>query len=289
MSDDFPKNQALIVTKGPFQGRICNNDDDDFLFAEELDQAELDWYEESGVTWVDISSYTGDEGGNDKKLGVVCEIVTFGHYLDCRGHHLIPREFLRPASMKDLISRSQEISNSLGQFVWTGRDLSGYREAFEILLEKTFIIDEIWGRERLVKHLSVSSNNLFLCHASDDKPFVRQVMNDLSQAGHSVWMDEFEISVGDSIVDKINSATENAQGLVLFISNASNNSAWVKKEWQSVLMRYLSEGSPKIFPAKIEECHIPPIITDIKYADFSESYNDGLDSLLLSIGQLSED
>jgi len=96
-------------------------------------------------------------------------------------------------------------------------------------------------------------------------------------------MDEFEIQVGDSIVDKISLATENADSLILFLSTAANESAWVRKEWQSVLMRYLRSGSPKIYPVKIEACDIPSIIADIRYADFSESYTDGLENLLKSL------
>jgi len=130
---------------------------------------------------------------------------------------------------------------------------------------------------------------LFLCHASPDKYFVRQVRNDLASAGHPTWMDEFEIQVGDSIVDKIDMATENADGLVLFLSTAANASSWVKKEWQSVLMRYLSSGSPKLYPVKIEDCDVPSIISDIRYADFSESYSDGLEALLKSLAIAGRD
>ena len=141
-----------------------------------------------------------------------------------------------------------------------------------------------WEREKLAQSASDESKKLFLFHASDDKYFVRQVRNDLARAGHSVWMDEFEIKVGDSIVQKINSATETVEGLVLFMSRASSNSNWVKREWQSVLMAFMNKGSPQIYPVLIEECEIPAIISDIRYANFSESYNEGLESLLQAIG-----
>ena len=272
------------MTKGPFEGRICENDDDDFFFQDDLSDIELEWFEACDVKWKEMEADLTDDYIQESKRGVYCEIVTFGRYLICRKHYYIPREFVRPANMRDLVSRAQEISNKLANFIWVGEGYEDYEDAFEGLTEYSYIIDEIWAREKMAKSISRNSKNLFLCHASGDKYFVRQVRNDLARAGHSVWMDEFEIKVGDSIVDKIDAATETAEGLILFMSNLSVNSSWVKKEWHSVLMRYLSGGTPRIYPVRIEECQVPSIIADIRYADFSKSYNDGLDNLLESIG-----
>ena len=285
MGQNVFKTQALIVTKGPFQGRICENDDEDFVFMDELSDTELQWFEACGVTWRELEVDPLDGFPTESKRGVDCEIVTFGHYLGCRGYYFIPREFLRPASIRDLVSRAQEISNSLMRFAVIKEDFEDYKGAFDALTEYSYIVDQIWKREKIANFSAKQARKLFLCHASDDKYFVRQVRIDLAAAGHSVWMDEFEIKVGDSIVEKISTATETAEGLILFVSNASNNSPWVKKEWQSVLMRYLNGGTPKIYPVRIEECQVPAIIADVRYADFSESYNDGLENLLEAIGQ----
>jgi hypothetical protein len=50
---------------------------------------------------------------------------------------------------------------------------------------------------------------------------------------------------------------------------------WTRKEWQPFLTRQLSGGSLRIFPALFEDCDIPAILSDIKYADFREGYYHG--------------
>jgi len=45
--------------------------------------------------------------------------------------------------------------------------------------------------------------DVFICHASEDKGFVRPLAVALRKLGVRVWFDEFEIEVGDSLSKKI--------------------------------------------------------------------------------------
>jgi hypothetical protein len=282
--------QALAVTAGPFAGRICENDDDAFVLRSEMTEFEVEWMEEAGVDWR-TPNLTEEEAPLDdpyrSELGVDCEIVKFGKFMYCRGYYHIPQQFLRPATIKDLIQRHREIQQEIFDAAWTvDTDEFDDGELKNLLLEQSFVADEIWAREmRLAtRH---GDKNVFLCHASADKPFVRQVCNDLAEAGHKVWMDEFEIAVGDSIVEKINEATNNADALVLFVSASAVSSDWVKREWQSALARQLSGTPIRILPAVIEECQHPSLLSDIKYADFRSSYQAGLEGLLDALANKS--
>jgi hypothetical protein len=42
-----------------------------------------------------------------------------------------------------------------------------------------------------------------------------------------------------------------------------------------LLSRQLSGSGLKILPAVLEDCDIPSILADIRFADFRESYHDG--------------
>ena len=198
---DILHTQALVVMAGPFRGRICENDDDTFVFQSELSTAESSWMVREGVVWrqVNLSLDETDVGPDEidgdpesgDNVGVDCEVVTFGFYLQCNSHHYIPRQFLRPATMKDLISRYEVISEQVTEaaLLRRGPARSAQRRA-DILLEQAYIVDEIWRREALLRDGS-EARKVFLCHSSGDKPFVRHVRNDLAAAGHSVWIDEF--------------------------------------------------------------------------------------------------
>lgn len=286
------KSQALLVLAGPYRGRIGFNDDDELMFREDFSLTELSWMEKEGIAWREIKiapEELGEEFEIEDPRAVDCEVITFGHFLQCDHRHYIPQQFLRPATMKELVQRHQEIDAHLVNAALLQEGPARRPSVrIDLLLEQAYIADEIWRCESLAMDSS-EPRKLFLCHASADKPFVRQVRNDLANAGHSIWMDEFEIAVGDSIVQKINQATATADALILFVSQASAASDWVAREWNSALARMLSGASVRVLPAMIEECEVPAILADIKYADFRESYSRGLADLLSALKGLKSE
>jgi hypothetical protein len=275
--------QALVVTAGPFAGRICENDDDEFLLKSDFQSWEIQWFEDAGVIWrneeLDGDSSAAVESNSDPRIGVNCEIVTFGFYLSCRGHYFIPHQFLRPATTRDLVQRLQQIEHEVFQDAWDVVQISQRDDVVDLLKEENYIVHELWRREKVALDVKVP-RNVFLCHSSDDKWFVREVWSDLLNAGHKPWLDEYEIKVGDSIVQKIDEGTREAGALVLFLSKSSIQSSWVLREWSSALARQLSKRNIQVLPALVEDCEIPSILSDVKYADFRGSYNAGLAELM---------
>jgi hypothetical protein len=124
---------------------------------------------------------------------------------------------------------------------------------------------------------------LFVCHASEDKPFVDRLVRELDRRALCAWFDKREILVGDSIVDKVNQALSNSRYVVAVLSGNSVRKPWVARELGSSLMRQLSGGKVSILPALIEACEIPPLLADLKYADFRHSFSDGMHELLAAI------
>jgi TIR domain len=137
--------------------------------------------------------------------------------------------------------------------------------------EKMLVSDTLFGRRMFgeLGKLSVG-NEVFLCHSSADKGRVRMVHDDLMNLGASCWLDENKIKVGESIVAKIDEALGSSKTMIAFLSKRSVQSMWAKKEWQSFLSRQLSGGQLKILPAVLEDCEIPSILADIKFADSSK-------------------
>ena len=281
--NDTLRTQALIITEGPFAGRICSNDDDDFVLRSDMKKLEVRLYDKLGLKWRKPEYDADEEPASDLEIGLDCEIVTFGFYLQSKGTYCIPREILRPATMKDLIERFEQISDIMTKFAFGFETTHSSAKLRDLLVEKELIFAEIVDRDSRAKFTSLEQKKIFLCHASADKWFVRRVRSDLASAGHATWIDEWEIKVGDSIVDKVSGATEKADALILFVSKASNQSEWVKREWQSALSRRMATGAIRVLPVLIEDCSIPAIMHDVKYADFRESYNHGLEELLRSV------
>lgn len=116
----------------------------------------------------------------------------------------------------------------------------------------------------------------FICHASEDKPVAREIAAGLVSLGSEVWFDEWEIKVGESIVLKINEALDGMTHLVVLLSKNSVDKSWVKRELSSSLMRQLSAQAITLLPVVLDDCKIPPLLSDIKYANF----NSGLEKVM---------
>lgn len=121
---------------------------------------------------------------------------------------------------------------------------------------------------------------IFISYTSADEPFVDRLSTDLGSYSANIFYAKWSIKVGDSIVDKINQGLSSHDNLVVILSKASVRSEWVKRELNSSLMRQLKDREIRILPVLMEECDIPPLLADIKYADFRLDYNKGFTSLL---------
>jgi len=110
---------------------------------------------------------------------------------------------------------------------------------------------------------------VFLSHSWKDKSFVRTLAKKLKEAGFFVWVDEAEISVGDSLVQKITDGLEESDYVVAIISTNSVKSDWVRKELQLAMYREIAGHRVHVLPVIIDHCDIPYFLRDKLYADFS--------------------
>lgn len=140
----------------------------------------------------------------------------------------------------------------------------------------TFIRD---GLHELIAEIEASMlKSIFLCHSSHDKPTVRRLAEELTNKGSKVWLDEAEILVGDSILEKIQDGISRSDYLGIVLSPRSVESIWVKKEVEAALTLEIDSGRVRVLPILIEECDIPLFLRPKKYANLSSDdlYDTGL-------------
>ncbi len=69
--------------------------------------------------------------------------------------------------------------------------------------------------------------DVFICHASEDKPFVKNLAEALRKEGIEVWYDDFQLGWGDDLRPAIDNGLKNSHyGLVIF-----SKSFLAKKKW----------------------------------------------------------
>jgi hypothetical protein len=157
--------------------------------------------------------------------------------------------------------------------------------SYSVLLHDQLIPDAELFMEALESRIHEGLNRplLFICHASEDKLVADRLVKELDQRALHAWYDKREILVGESIVEKINKGLASAQFLVVLLSAHSVTKPWVTRELNSTLMRQLAKEQITILPVLIAECELPPLLVDLKYADFRHSFDDGLTELVEAI------
>lgn len=195
------------------------------------------------------------------------------------------QEWLDRESLR-MLRQLQEVSEKVGLRSAT-REC--YREIAYVVAELSLPDQLVLDAEAFVEQLQqallegLSGRLLFVCHASEDGPFVDALIEALDRRALHAWYDKREIIVGDSIVDKINEGLSEARYLVVVLSPRSVKKPWVKRELNATLMRQLSSAEIGVLPVLLEDCKIPPLLTDIKYADFRTSFDLGLSELLSAL------
>lgn len=122
--------------------------------------------------------------------------------------------------------------------------------------------------------------SVFLSHSSKDKPFVSRLATDLKSRGVPVWFDQWELKVGDSLIEKIETGISQSGWLAVILSRNSASSDWVQKELRAAQVRELRNSDVFVLPIVIDDCEIPLFLLDKVYADFRPSYEHGLEVLL---------
>ncbi|MFB0504707.1 MAG: toll/interleukin-1 receptor domain-containing protein [Candidatus Bathyarchaeia archaeon] len=122
-------------------------------------------------------------------------------------------------------------------------------------------------------------SSIFVCHSSKDHSFVDWLKRELGKKGIFVWIDEGEISVGDSLIGKIEEGIKNTNYFGAVLSENSITSNWVRRELEMAITKEILGDRVFVLPIIIGDCDIPLYLKTKKYADFRKSDRIGLRDL----------
>ena len=107
---------------------------------------------------------------------------------------------------------------------------------------------------------------VFLCHASQDKPVVRDLYQRLkSETWIDPWLDEERLLPGQDWNLEIEKAVESSDAVIVCVSSTSvAKEGYVQKELRQVLNIALEklEGAIFILPVKLDDCPLPRQLKD---------------------------
>src|SRR5687767_11331910 len=100
--------------------------------------------------------------------------------------------------------------------------------------------------------------SVFLSHNHADRQFTRELSEKLQAHGVRTWLDEAEMHVGDSLIDKIATAITECTYVGVVLSPASVASRWVQREVEVVLNEEIHGKRVKVLPLLYKHCELPP-------------------------------
>jgi hypothetical protein len=117
--------------------------------------------------------------------------------------------------------------------------------------------------------------SVFLSHSSKDKPFVRELADELGRDGQiKVWLDDREIAPGQNIVTRIEEGLD-ADFVLLILSPDSVDSSWVEQEWTDAFWEQTNNRNTKLLGVLYRDCTIPRLIRNKKYFDLRTNHPEG--------------
>jgi hypothetical protein len=125
------------------------------------------------------------------------------------------------------------------------------------------------------KNISSYQQDVFLSHASPDKEkYIYPLADALTAKDVTFWLDDANISWGDSVVGKINTGLRSSQFAVICLSKNFLQRPWPEAELGAVLSIQndlnIKRALPLILNSKTEVLSAYPLISGLAYREYSE-------------------
>jgi len=106
---------------------------------------------------------------------------------------------------------------------------------------------------------------VFLSHNKKDKEAARTIGLFLIAEDVSVWLDEWEIAAGDSIVGQIQRGLRDCTHFLVLWSKNAQKSRWLRRELEAALSAAIDAGTPRVIAIRLDDTPLPPLLADLKY------------------------
>ena len=122
--------------------------------------------------------------------------------------------------------------------------------------------------------------NIFISHSSRDKPAALRLASTLNFCAIDVWLDDWELEVGQSLTDEIAKAMDDSRFIAILITENYNKTVWTKTEYKKALSREQKENRTVMLPIIVGEAEIPDFLEDKLYIDLRQEFFSGITKLV---------
>lgn len=132
-----------------------------------------------------------------------------------------------------------------------------------------------------------SKPDIFISHSSKDKKSAVHLAKVLNFCSIDVWLDDWELEVGQSLTDEISRAMDESRYIAILITENYNKTVWTKTEYKKALSREQKEQRTVMLPLIIGEAIIPDFLEDKIHVDLRTDFYKGIVNLVGMIHGIS--
>jgi TIR domain len=126
--------------------------------------------------------------------------------------------------------------------------------------------------------------NIFVSYSRREVGFIDDLVLNLEQAGHEVWLDYRNLIPGKPWQEQIHQGIQDADVILLVVSKASISSQNVEVEWRHVIRQ-----NKRIILLVFEAVDLPKELEKYEWVDFRGNYKAGLKELFSQLEQPIEE
>lgn len=125
---------------------------------------------------------------------------------------------------------------------------------------------------------------VFISYSHQDKKWATSIAKSVRDAGHEVWIDSWNIKVGDNLLNKIKEGLSSTDALIFIISKNSLASKAVMHEFSAIAFGEISSKKQRIIPVLIDKSNVPNYLSQYLYLDLTVNPESGLNQLISALG-----
>ncbi|HET9963079.1 MAG TPA: toll/interleukin-1 receptor domain-containing protein [Nitrospiraceae bacterium] len=95
---------------------------------------------------------------------------------------------------------------------------------------------------------------------------------DQNFCGIDVWLDQWELHIGQSLTDELAKAMDDSRYIAIVITENYNKSVWTKTEYQKALSREQRERRTIMLTLILGNAEIPDFLEDKIFVDLRTNY-----------------
>ncbi|HUC00127.1 MAG TPA: TIR domain-containing protein [Solirubrobacterales bacterium] len=117
------------------------------------------------------------------------------------------------------------------------------------------------------------SPTAFISYAHADRAAAHEIAFGLQKRGCEVWIDQGELSVGDSLIGRLAGAISEVDFVIALISTNSVGSSWCQRELGLAVTREIEQrfGVRRVLPLRLGNVEMPEVLADKVFLEVSDA------------------